>query len=118
MTSFSLKETILYGREHNSKVFVCFLDARKAFDGVWHNGLLTKLFETGIDNYVFQSFVNIYSSMQSCVRNQGSFSDWFPVRQGTRQGGKSSPILYLLFIDGLIKDLEASGYGIGVLTLI
>ena len=39
MTSFSLKECILYGKEQNSRVFICFLDARKAFDCLWHNGL-------------------------------------------------------------------------------
>ena len=50
--------------------------------------------------------------MQSCVRKQHILSDWFDVLQGTRQGGKSSPILYLLFIDGLIKELEYSGYGL------
>ena len=48
--------------------------------------------------------------MKSCVRNQSILSDWFSVAQGTRQGGKSSPILYLLFVDGLIKELEDSRF--------
>jgi len=29
----------------------------------------------------------------------------------TRQGSKSSPLLYLLYINGLIKELEASKLG-------
>ena len=55
--------------------------------------------------------------MKSCVRNQSYMSDWFDVSQGTRQGGKSSPLLYLLFIDGLIRDLEHSNDGICVFNL-
>ena len=112
MTSFSLKECILYGKEDKSKVFACFLDARQAFDRVCHNGLFYKLHASGIDMHTFLAFVDIYSNMQSCVRNQQLMSSWFNILQGTRQGGKSSPLLYLLFIDGLIKELEKSGYGL------
>ena len=103
MTSFTLKECILYGKESNSKLFTCFLDARQAFDRLWHNRLMVKLFESNIDVLTFKAFYDIYHNMKSCVRNQLYMSDWFDVMQGTRQGGKSSPLLYLLFIDGLIK---------------
>ena len=85
MTSFSLKECILYGKENKSKVFACFLDARQAFDRVWHHGLFFKLHATGIDNHTFLAFVDIYRNMQSCVRNRHILSDWFSVLQGTRQ---------------------------------
>ena len=45
------------------------------------------------------------------MKNRGHTSKWFPVRQGTRQGGKSSPNCYLLYINGLINALEHSGLG-------
>ncbi len=35
MTSFMLKEAVYYARERKSKLYVCFLDVRKAFDRVW-----------------------------------------------------------------------------------
>ena len=34
------------------------------------------------------------------------------MRQGTRQGGKTSPMLYLIYINELINTLEGSGYGL------
>jgi hypothetical protein len=111
MTSFYFKESILYGKEQGSKVHVCFLDAKQAFDRVWHEGLLWKLFNCNLDSNTFLCFVNLYTEMKSCVKFKGELSQWFNVMQGTRQGGISSPILYLLFINDLINELQESGLG-------
>lgn len=111
MTSFSVRESILFAKEHHSKSFICYLDCRQAFDRVWHDGLIFKLKECGLDHLTFKSLVSLYSNMTSCVRNESFISDWFSVKQGTRQGGKSSPILYLLYINGLIQELEHSKLG-------
>ena len=47
--SFTILETINHMLERGSKVFSCFLDVRKAFDTVWIDGILYKLFsELGI----------------------------------------------------------------------
>ena len=46
---FTILETINHMLERGSKVFSCFLDVRKAFDTVWIDGILNKLFsELGI----------------------------------------------------------------------
>ena len=111
MTSFTLKEIILYANENNSRAYVFFLDARQAFDRVWHNGLMYKLSCTGIEPAVLRALMCMYKNITSCVRHRQHISPWFNVLQGTRQGGKSSPLLYLLFINGLIKELEESNLG-------
>ena len=33
---------------HQEKVYACFVDFRKAFDSVWHDGLLYKLLEINV----------------------------------------------------------------------
>ena len=65
----------------------------------------------GIDDGVLNTFISMYSSMSSCVRNGTHMSDFVYLKQGTRQGRKSYPLLYLLFIDGLIKEIELSQHG-------
>ena len=43
-TSFSIDESIKHCRQENDKVFACYVDVSKAFDKVWINGMLFKLY--------------------------------------------------------------------------
>jgi len=61
---------------------------------------------------MFVSIHNMYKDAQCHVRYYGLCSESFPIAQGTKQGGESSPSIYIAFIDGLIQGLEASGNGL------
>lgn len=111
MTSFLLRESIFYAKENGSKLHVCFLDVKKAFDCVWHEGLFYKLYNSGVNKTFCKLIVNMYTDMFSCVRGRGYKSAWFSVRQGTRQSGVISAFLYLIFMNELLYDLEAAGLG-------
>ena len=57
-TAFILQEAIQSTREINKKAFVAFLDVRKAFDTVWHEGLFVKLYNKGIHPRIWHILSN------------------------------------------------------------
>ena len=117
--SFNLQETIAHNTELGSNCYVAFLDAAKAFDNVWHDGLFLKLFEYGIKGKPLNLIMASYKDMSGYTLINGVKSATFPVMQGVRQGCITSTWYFLLYIDGLLKKLEESGTGctIGSLKL-
>ena len=111
MTSFMLRELVFHAKENSSKLYVCFLDVKKAFDCVWHDGLFYKLYRSGINKRIFKVFQNLFTGMKSCVKCQNCKSGWFSVLRGTGQGRVISPPFYLVFINDLMYELENSKLG-------
>ena len=75
MTSFLVRESFCFANENDSKVHACYLDIRKAFDQVWHNGLFYKLANCGVDKALLKVLFILYTDMESCVRTQTHKSD-------------------------------------------
>ena len=44
---------------------------------------------------------------KSCVRVGNEVSEWFPVRVGPRQGCVMSPWLFNLYIEGVVREVNA-----------
>ncbi|MES9882637.1 MAG: reverse transcriptase family protein [Sedimenticola sp.] len=114
MVSFILQECIDYCRERGSELFTCFLDAEKAFDRVWIDGLLCKLFDFGVRGKDLRTIATMYNNMRSKVLCQGVLSDWVHVQQGTRQGAITSPFLYAVYVNDLLQQLDDSHLGLSV----
>ena len=114
MTSLILQESIYFAKGNNSKLYTCFLDAQKAFDKVWHDGLFIKLHELGLELYLWKLVVTLHSDLYSYVLFRGFVSPQFQIHKGTRQGGVLSPYLFLCYIDELLDILCASNLGLTV----
>ncbi len=67
-TSWLFRETISFNIEQASSVYVCSLDLRKAFDSVWIDGLLYRLYEIEIDSKLWRLIRELYSGAQCCVK--------------------------------------------------
>ena len=50
--------------------------------------------------------------MSSCVNINDSLSDWFDVDMGVKQGCVLSPVLFSMFIDDLVVDINKTGKGV------
>ena len=116
MTSFLLRECAYFSKESGSKLYICCFDVKTAFDKVSHNGLFYKLYHLGVKLRSWKAIVSLHDNLQSRVLYKGFKSENFPVNIGTRQGGVSSPFLYLYlcFIDGLIRELESTYLGLSI----
>ena len=92
-----------------------FFDVRKAFDTIWINGLLYKLYhELDINSKQWLIIKELYTSVHACVTYNGFLSRDFVISQGSRQG--LAPFMYKVYINKLLKDLCTPGIGILLLN--
>ena len=103
--SFTILETINHMLERGSKVFGCFLEVRKAFDTVWIDGLLFKLFsDLRINGRMWLASKDMYTDIKArdflVLFHENSI---FPRVQG--QGSKVA-YLFRLCINSILMGFQ------------
>jgi hypothetical protein len=100
-----------YTQQANSNVFCTFLDAPKAFDKVHYCKLFSRLIERNVPPLIIRVLLNMYSGQHVRVLWNGIFSCDFPVKNGVKQGGVISPILFCIYFDDVLCRLQRAGLG-------
>lgn len=110
---FTLTELVKVRRLRGQRTYACFLDIRKAYDTVWHDGLRLRLLQCGVRGAMYRAICSLYAACESCMRlgGEAGYTDFFPVETGVRQGCILSPLLYSIFINGLAVALKQRGLG-------
>ena len=71
--------------EHQNELFHNFVDFKKAFDRVWHDGLRRVFKEYNIDNRIMQVIGSLCEEATSAELLNGSVGDFFRTTDGVQQ---------------------------------
>ena len=104
-------EVTNYFMRRGSAVNACLLDCSKAFDKVKFDILFRKLIDRGLPPIVVRVLAYIYEEQTGFVKMAGLTSEGFSIANGTRQGSVLSPLLFSIYLDGLLTRLRKKGLG-------
>ena len=111
MCIYVLKEIVNMYLKQNTPLFICFLDASKAFDRVNHYCLFDKLITRGVPVFIVRVLAAWYRQQKMTVKWGDEISRSFLVTNSVRQGGLMSPKLYNVYTDDLSKELSKMNIG-------
>jgi len=98
---FRITEHISTSFEKHCHTGAVFIDVSKAFDKVWHEGLLFKLKSFNTPKYLFNIINSFLTNRQFSVKINENFSDLRSISAGVPQGSKLGPILFNIFISDI-----------------
>ena len=101
-----LDDVIEYGKTHFPKSILLSIDYAKAFDTLSLNAVKKAMKFYGFGE-VFCKWIDILlAERKSSVRNGGYISDYFEMERGVRQGCPISPLLFILTLELLARDIR------------
>ena len=91
-------------RRNKKKLYVVFIDFKKAYDTVNRELLMKRLQSLGINGIFMRNIMAMYEKTEYCIKLNNGHTLPIKSNLGLKQGCPLSPMLFNLYIDG-IKDI-------------
>ena len=104
---FLLHSVISKVLNSKQKLYCVFIDYEKCFDKIDRSLLWHKLLSEHLNCKLVRAIKSMYNTVKSCVRYKSSYSSFFSSTIGLKQGDPSSPLLFMLFVNDIIDNINA-----------
>ena len=101
---FTARQLVEKSREHNTPLFVLFVDLRKAYNSVPSSALWQVLEKCGIPPRMLSVIRSLHNGMYAAVRTGGGTTDKISVTSGLRQGCTLAPSLFNIYFSAMVNS--------------
>ena len=110
----TVKSVINHFNRNGSTITIAALDIPKASARVFYYALFNKLMNNNFPKNVINVLISWYTKSFTKIKWKDSFSEWFHVSAGVRQGGVLSPFLFAIYIEAILSELKAQRKGCAI----
>ena len=90
------------------EMWAIFLDLSKAFDTVWHEGLIHKLEVCGLRGKILEMLKDFLLDRKQRVVLNGQCPNWDKISPGVPQSSVLGPLLFLIYINDVPYDVACN----------
>ena len=101
---FSIRQLMEEKIRCGQRMVIVFIDFKSAFDNVHWPALWRALQTEYVPQKVISLLQSVYSDSSSQVRVQNELSEGFTIKTGVRQGDVTSPLLFNIVIDAIMRQ--------------
>jgi len=105
----SLRIIIEQSTEWETPLYMNFTDFEKAFDSVDRNVIWQLMGHYGVPPKFIRLIQELYEASSCQVIRNGKLSDPFEMNTGVRQGCLLSPMIFIMVVDWIMREVESQG---------